>query len=248
FFQTVTPLDTMRSGDMVVTGVDPENRVITVNSKAGSLGQNDVILVKSQRDVSGTPAWNSMLGLLALAGTTTGTLFNINVSKSIWAPNQYAVGGVLSFEKLQEALTRPISKGLTGDATCYTSIYSFVDLVTEQAALRRYGGSMSGRVTFDNGANELRFHYQTGVLRIKPSIYCPVANAVIVPSKSKYDLCRVGATDLTFDLPKFGKLIQISDTVAGAHMMAYYSQSLFTAAPGRICLLTGITSDNAPGS
>src|SRR5690606_5703368 len=71
FFQTVTPLDTMRSGDMVVTGVDPENRVITVNSKAGSLGQNDVILVKSQRDVSGTPAWNSMLGLLALAGTTT---------------------------------------------------------------------------------------------------------------------------------------------------------------------------------
>src|SRR5690606_27393686 len=26
FFQTVTPLDTMRSGDMVVTGVDPENR------------------------------------------------------------------------------------------------------------------------------------------------------------------------------------------------------------------------------
>lgn len=246
FFQNATPLDSMRSGDMVVQSVDPLTRTITVDSLAGSLAQNDVILFKSQRTVSGSPAWNSMAGALAIAGTSGGNLFGLSTSYSIWKPNQYNVGGILSFEKVQEALTLPIAKGLHGECTLYVSIYAWNDLMTEQAALRRFGGKFSGKVQFDNGANELKFYYQLGVLRIKPTIYLPVSKALLVPSSDEYNLCRVGTTDVTFKLPIVGETVTVSETSAGITILSYWCQSLFTPVPGKLCLLYGITSDSAP--
>ncbi|MHC4715241.1 MAG: hypothetical protein ACYTAN_18555 [Planctomycetota bacterium] len=183
--------------------------------------------------------WEDFVGLLMIGNTTSGNLFNIAVTNSIWAPEQYPVSGNISFSVLQDAAVTSIVKGLDRSATAYVPTKAWSDLLTEQAALRRFGGTLDGRAELVNGGKAIRFYCAVGELIIKPSIYCPQGYAVIVPTGS---LVRVGATDVTFKVPGMEEtLMQVSDTTAGISLFSYYNQALFTAEPGQMTLLTGIT-------
>lgn len=231
-----TTLGTLR-GSATVDGVDISTKTITLSALPGGTVATDVVFFKDQQEVG---AKNSFLGLLGIAQTVTGTLFNIDTAKSIWKPESFAVGGVLSFSILQDAIVTSVVKGLERGATVYVSTASWANLLTEQAALRRYGGDLDGRSTLINGGRAIEFHAATGRMEIKPSIYLQEGFAVICPSES---LVRIGATDVTFKVPGMDEtLLQVSDTTAGVSLFAYYNQAMFTAEPGQITLLTGVTS------
>jgi hypothetical protein len=233
-----TALTTQRTGTAAITAVDIANKKVTLASTPTGTAATDVVFFQTQRE---TAAHNSFLGLLPLANTSTGTLFNIDTAvRSIWKPNQVAVGGQISFSVLQDAMVSSVSKGLTRGGKTYVSLDGWTDLLTEQAALRRFGGDFDGRVELVNGGRAIKFHTMAGPMEIKPSLYCKFGNAVIVPDNA---LARVGSTDVTFKVPGMDEpLVLIGDTTAGVTLRSYYNQALYTNEPGQITLLTGITA------
>lgn len=223
-----------------IESVDIANRRITFDGTPAiptDVVATDQVIFKGQR--YDTSTWSSFKGLLAIGEQTSGNLFNIAVTNSIWGPEQYGSVGSISFSVLQDAAVTSVVKGLDNGATVYVPVKAWADLLTEQAALRRYGGSFDGRTRLTNGGRAIEFLSLTGTLEIKPSIYCPQGTAVIVPKDS---LVRVGATDVTFKVPGMDQtMMQVSDTTAGVSLFCYYNQALFTAEPGQMTLLTGIT-------
>jgi len=230
-------LTTQRTGTPSLVAVDLSARTVEMSAAHTSAAATDVLFFETQRTTS---AWNSFLGLHAMATTTSGNLFNIAVaSNSIWAPNSYAAGGPLSFQKVQEAAVFSRMKGLSGRAIMYVSLDSWANLLTEQAALRRYGGTFEGRVTLVNGGDAIEFHAVTGRVIIKPSFYCYSGNAYIVP---KGKVFRIGAIDVSFQVPGMDlPLAHISESTAGIILFSYYNQAMFSNVPGQVTVITGIT-------
>ena len=224
--------------EFLLDEVDISARSITLDGSVTGAAATDRFFYNTQRTTTG---FNSFLGLIAIANTSTGTLFNIDTAtRSIWRPTQVAIGGTLSFSALQDTNVFAVSKGLTRGATVYVSTATWANLLTEQAALRRFGGTFDGQVELVNGGKAIRFWASTGEMMIKPSIYCHEGNAVIVPTNT---LVRVGSTDVTFRVPGMDEpLMQVSDTTAGISLFSYYNQALYTNEPGQIVLMTGITN------
>lgn len=237
-------LTTQRAGTPTLDVVDIANRQITVSAAHTGIVATDRVFYQSQR----TPAnWNSFLGLIGIA-SSTGTLFNISTTaNSVWGPTDSNIAGPLTFSVLQEQIVNSVVKGLMRGATCYVSTLQWSALLTEQAALRRYGGDFDGRIEFVNGANAIRFWTSSGPLMIKPSIYCPDGRAFIVPGEADQGnagaLVRVGATDVTFQIPGMDEpLVHVGSTTAGVELFSYYNQAMFTAEPGQITMLSGLTN------
>lgn len=223
-------------GTASVVSVNIATRTVTFTTLPGGVIATDIVFYKDQREAA---AWNSLLGLVAMAGTSAGNLFNIAVTKSIWGPNQYNVGGAMSFAVCQDALVTSAYKGLMGGATLYLAVSSWNNLLTEQAALRRYGGEFDGRVELINGGTAISFQTMVGKLIIKPTIYLQDGYAVIVPNGS---LVRVGSTDITFEVPGMNEpLLTVGGTTAGITLQCYYNQALFCPEPGKLTQLYGIT-------
>ncbi len=230
-----TGLGTNR-GTASVVSVDVPNKAVTFTTLPTGTVATDVIFFKDQREAA---AWNSLLGLLAMAGTSSGNLFGISTAKSVWTPTQYNVAGALSFTKLNDAIITAAYKGMVGGATAYIPVSRFNALLTEQAALRTYGGEFSGRVELVNGGESIKFHTMIGPLIIKPVIYLQDGYGVICQSRT---LTRTGATDVTFEIPGMKHpLMTVGGSVAGVTFQCYYNQALFCPEPGKLVQLYGIT-------
>lgn len=138
------------------------------------------------------------VGLITIA-SNKGTLFSINsVTWPLWQGNTYdAAAGPLSFGKLQKAITLPGDKGLMGEeCTVLVPLTSFSDLLTEQAAARRYGDVKGKKM--DNGADALEFYSPSGTMTIVPHPLMKRGEALLYPTDS---ITRIGSSELTFQLP-----------------------------------------------
>lgn len=236
-----TTLATLRANPTSVTTVDLDARTLTVNNAAGIVA-NDVFFFGvdgTSEQYDGTNH-NSMVGLHKIAAHSTGLLFNINSSNhSLWKPNsQSAASADLTFGIIQKARAKAMARGDDGDSICLTNPIAWANLMTDQAALRRYGAE---RKTMENGAEAIRFFSQTGSIDIIGSTYVKEGFAyVLQPKKFK----RLGATDITFDLAKMGlpggNIFRHMEANAGIEFRAYSHQALFTSRPGSVTLITAI--------
>jgi len=227
-------------GTCVLQSVNLATKTIVVDAFPGGTVATDRVFFKDQRDTGG---WNEGLGLLPAALTTSGNVWNIAVTKSVWGPQQYAVGGVLSFSVIQDVASKVLLKGYVngggGEVSLWIPPASWVNLIDEQAALRRYGGTLGDRAELVNGGAAIKFITATGPMMIKPYIYMPEGYAVMAPSKGLY---RVGSTDVTFDVPGLRQpMVVVSSTQSGVDLICYYNQAFFTERLGQLVALTGIT-------
>ncbi len=214
----------------VVTGVDFENKTITVNTTYQAAA-GDVIWHKGAYS-------NEFAGIHKII-TNTGTLFNIDASQySLFKGNTYSAGSAaLSFAKIQEAVAKAVEKGLDNDVMIVVNPQSWSDLLTDQAALRMYDSSYSPSVS-ENGSKELKFHGQNGVIEIIPSIYCKQGFAYVI---SPDEMMRIGSTDVTFKRPGKGdEFFRELENAAGYELRCYTDQALFCHAPGKNVLITAI--------
>ena len=173
--------------------------------------------------------------------TNTGTLFNINAATySLWNGNQYACGGTaLSFTKIQSAVSRAVEKGLDSEVMVLVNPRGWANLLSDQAALRKYDSSYS-KSEFDNGAESIKFYGQNGVIEIQPSIFVKQGYAFIL---CKDEWIRVGSTDITFKRPGQGEeFFRDLETAAGYELRAFTDQAVFCSAPGKQVLMTGIVN------
>jgi hypothetical protein len=184
--------------------------------------------------------WVEGVGLMKIA-SNLGTLFSIDASVfPLWQGNTYDAGAApLSFGKLQKAITLPGDKGLMGeDCTVLVPLTTFSDLLTEQAAARRYGDVKSKKM--DNGADALEFYSPSGTMEIVPHPLVKRGQAVIYPTDS---ITRIGSSDLTFQLPgtSTDSYLQVPlGDFAGYQVRIWSDNTIFAETPSHMCYITNI--------
>jgi len=221
-------------GEAVVSSVSFENKTITLSASLPGVVSTDVIWHKGAYG-------NEFPGIHRILSIQTGTLFNINVGTyNLFRGNQYsAQSAALSFTKLNLAATRAVEKGLESKLLALVNPRSWANLLSDQAALRKYDSSYSP-ARAENGSKSILFHSQNGELEIEPSIYVKEGYAYML---SLDDWYRVGSTDMTFRRPGQGdEFFRDLENAAGYEMRLYTDQAIFCHAPGRNVLITSIVN------
>lgn len=216
----------------VVQSVSFENRTITVDGVAGTVAAGDVLWHKGAYG-------NEFAGIHKII-TNTGTLFNINAATyALFKGNTFNASGALSFTKIQDAIAKAVEKGLDNDVLVIVNPAVWADLITNEAALRMYDSSYSSGQA-QNGAKEIKFYGQAGMIEIIPSIYCKQGFAYVL---SPDEMMRIGSTDVTFNRPGYeGEFFRELENSAGFGLRCYTDQALFCSAPAKNVLITGITT------
>lgn len=224
---------TTSRGTASITAVDIAGRTITVGSGLTGVIAGDVIWHMGAYGVE-------FAGLHKIM-TNTGTLFNISASSySLWKANTYAVGSTaLSLSAVENGITLAVAKGLEEDVTLLVHPRTWANLMAERDALRRYDQSYSTEKQVA-GSKAIEFHTQTGIIKVVPSTFCKEGYAYLFVEA---DCVRVGSTEVTFKRPGAeGNFFRDVENSAGYELRAYTDQALFTAAPGKMVLYTGIVN------
>lgn len=221
-------------GDFVVLSVDFENKYVTLTATATGVLATDVIWHKGAYG-------KEFLGVHKILETTSGTMFNIDVGTyQLFRGNQFSAGSAtLSFDKLNKAVARAVEKGLDTKVMAMVNPRTWCDLLTEQAALRKYDSSYSAN-HFEQGAKGLIFHSQNGDIEIVPSIYVKEGYAYLLETSS---WMRVGSQDVSFKRPGYeGEFFRETEDAAAFELRCYCDQALFTSSPARNVLISGIVN------
>ena len=187
---------------------------------------------------SGTFSSNVFEGLFSIMNTSSGSLFSIPVSNSLWQPNQTAIGGALTYAGISDAVASVVAKGLDEDLTLYVNPVVWASLMQLENASDRISWVGNNPKSKTVGSDGVTYLAQNGKVTVKPSNYVKESHGFcIAPRLYK----RIGASDLTFRLPDRGDefFLHLQDK-AGYELRAYVNHSLFTKAPGKGILLTGI--------
>jgi hypothetical protein len=236
-----------------------ENMPINIRDSSGAVDKGNftvysvdmglftITLTAAPTTVAGDVIWhagaygNEFAGIHYILQLSSGTLFNINVGQyNLFRGNVYdAQSGALSFSKMNLAAARAVEKGLDGMLYCLINPRTWANLLSDQAALRKYDSSYSEK-ELDNGAKSIRFHSQNGELEIDPSIYVKQGYAYML---SLEDWFRVGSSDISFKRPGQGdEFFRDLEGAAGYELRAYTDQAVFCAAPGRNVLVINIVN------
>lgn len=222
-------------GEAVINSVNFETRTLTLQSAISGLTSGDVIWHKGAYG-------NEFIGIHNIINTQSGTIFNINVGTyNMFRGNRYdAQSAALSFNKLSLAAARAVEKGLEGKLVAMVNPRGWANMLSDQAALRKYDGSYS-KQRLENGSEKLVFYSQNGEIEIVPSIYVKEGYAYLL---SVEDWSRVGSTDMTFKRPGQGdQFFRDLDNAAGYELRLYTDQAVFCSAVARNVIIYGIVNN-----
>jgi len=225
-------------GEFTVVSVNMDTRVVTLSSSASAAGvvATDVVWHKGAYG-------NEFPGIHKILTQSSGTLFDINVSSyNLFRGNEYSAGSAaLSFTKLNQAVARAVEKGLETKVLAFVNPRGWANMLSDQAALRKYDQSYSVE-KLQNGSRSILFHAQNGEIEIEPSIYVKEGFAYLL---SLDDWMRIGSTDMTFKRPGQGEeFFRDLENSAAYELRLYTDQALFCSAPGRNVLISGIVNSN----
>jgi len=226
------PSSTLKASVKVLS-VDMEAKTITVDGAVTCADGDDIW----HKGAFG----NEFAGIHKILTVASGTLFNIEVSTyNLFRGNQYDAGdAALSFTKLGQAATRAVEKGQEGTLLALVNPRGWQNMLTDQAALRKYDSSYSS-AKMESGAKSLMFHSQNGDIEIEPSLYVKEGYAYLLNVE---DWMRVGSTDITFKRPGQGEeFFRDLENSAAYELRLYTDQALFCQAPGRNTLIKKIVN------
>ena len=224
-------------GSASIQSVDMSAKTITTDTAIVGAVATDIIWHKGAYG-------NEFIGIHKIIDQTgLTTLFNIDVSASgynLFKGNKYdAQSGALSFTKLNQAIARSVEKGLESKVTAFVNPRGWANMLSDQAALRKYDGSYSKK-KLENGTEALSFYSQNGEIEIIPSIYVKEGYAYLL---SMEDFARVGSTDITFKRPGAdGNFFRDLENASGYELRCYTDQAVFCAAPGKQTLIYSIVN------
>lgn len=220
-------------GTATVTAVNFDTKAITLDALPAGTVATDVIWHKG--------AYGKEFAGLHKIITNTGTLFGISAAQySLFKGNTYDAGAApLSLAKIQDAVAKAVEKGLESDVMVLVNPFTWADLLNDQAALRMFDSSYSTS-KMENGAREIKFYGQNGMIEVVPSIYCKQGYAYVL---STDEMLRIGSTDVTFKRPgKEGEFfLDLPDTM-GYELRVYCDQALFCSAPAKNVLISNIVN------
>lgn len=187
------------------------------------------------------PTHRSAIGIHAILTQTSGSLFGIDPSAfTLWRANTADAKNVaLTMDVVQEAVSRLVEKGGGEGRLClYISTKTWVDLIGDLAALRRYQKG-DGNARYEAGAEAITFWTQSGPVEIKPSIFCKGGFGYLL------DLggwSRIGAQDFAFGDPAERQVFHRLESQSGYDARAYANQAIFSDSVGHNTLIENITN------
>jgi len=174
--------------------------------------------------------------------TNTGTLFGVSASDfTLWAGNAYAcASSQFTMAKALAATAKAVGKGgLKEKVVCLCSHTTWNNLMTDQAALRKYDDSYSSGDA-ENGMETIKYHGASGEIEVVAHTAVKEGEAFILPLKR---WARVGATEVTFQTP--GRpdemFLQIPDYNA-FELRSYSDQATFCRTPAKCVKISGIVN------
>lgn len=231
-----------------ISSIDLSTRTINVSSAVGAGHQSGDLVYFFSSMVAG-PTYKESLGLDSIA-TTSGTLFGIvNSTYQLFKGSSYSVGGALTVTKILSGLLTAIGKGLMEDVVVLCSPKAFQGLVNPTIDPGAQGGSTNVKVGANVnqnrsdkmvfGASEIEIIGNQGRIKIVPHLFVKEGEAFAFPLKR---LKRIGATDVTFNLPGRGDEFFLHlPSNAGFELRAYANQALFCETPGWVVKYTSIS-------
>ena len=233
-------LATERSGPGVVSSIDLSARTVTFATIPTSSQTGDRVFFENAVTAGATPTYAENIGIHnALA--TSGSVWGVNNSTyNLWKASTVSAGSAqLQFDHVQEASARVAEKGgIDGRNMLFVSNLTWVDLLGDQAALRRYDeeGSTS---KYNTGAEAICFYTATGKVDIVPSIYVKRGFAYLL----NLDMwSRTGAMDFRFGDPTSSDAFHRLEAKAGVNVRTYSNVSVISEALGRNCLINNIVN------
>lgn len=219
-------------GNANISAVDMSARTITVDAAPLGVIATDVIWHYGAYGKEAAGAHKII--------TNTGSLFGIDASQySLWKGNLFSASGTLGFDELSSALARAVEKGLDSPVVAFVNPRTWSNLMTDQAANRRYDSSYKPAEA-EGGHEALMFHSQNGKIEIVPSIYVKESHAFLLCME---EFERVGSTDITFRRPGKGdEFFRDLENSAGYELRSYSDQALFCSAPGKQVLIDSIVN------
>jgi hypothetical protein len=201
---TALTAGSQHNGDMVVSGVDVTNRVITVTGTSTSVATSDILFLKGHRGVA-------PIGLMDIA-KNTGVLHGISAATyALWKANSYDVGtSALTLGKISLASALSADKGCMEKLTCLVPNKAFQSLVNDQSALRQFAANYNSAKA-ENGFESIVFHGATGPIEIIPYSFSKEGEFVMFPERYTWVLGSEPGTnqvgqggDIYFDLESTG--------------------------------------------
>jgi hypothetical protein len=226
-----------------VASVDMDARTITLGS-AISGAHNDIGTQLAAPDtvtIYPRSAYGNEFAGIHKILTNTGSLFNISATDyNLWKGVEYSCGSAaFSFSKLMAGVAKAVEKGLDQDIEVHVNPRTWSNLLSDQAALREYDSSYSAK-QLEQGASELKFHGQNGMIKIVPNIFVKEGFAYGLVMD---ELVRVGSSDITFKRPGQGdEFFKDLELAAGYELRCYTDQAVFIAAPGKCVLFKDIVN------
>lgn len=227
-------------GTGIITAVNPDTNVITFDNVPGTVSGSNTLGTGDQMWFQGFRG-NSMAGIHDIM-INTGTLFNISATTfNQWKANTVTLSSTaLTFAASMQLVEKCVNKGLTGDATLMVNSGAFRNLMTTEASLRRYNWGYDGKV-FEEGAEEVKFHGQNGVLTIMPHPFVKQGYSYLIKPE---DWMRVGSVDWTFEMPgsERGRFFRDLENNAGYELRLYTNQCIFCEIIGHQGFVSGIAN------
>jgi len=225
--------------DCVISSISSANKRIRVSgleAELATIAGTDVIYFKG---AYGKEAFG-LHGMIR----QNGSIFNIdNQIYDLWKGVEYPVGGAaFSFAKVMAGIATAADKGLESDVVCVVNNDTFKDLNSDLAALRHFDSSYKVEGA-DVGNKTIKYHGQTGLIEIVPSIYQKAGQAWL---GAKEDLKKIGSTDITFEMPgqEGGEstIFRHLENQAGYEVRCFSEFSPFCDYLGRTIDYTGIVN------
>lgn len=218
-------------GTVTVAGVDIENRLITLSGTVTGAAANDLVYFKGGFATE-------MSGIYKIMANT-GSLFGIDAAVySLWKSYAKTVTAALQIGDVKSAIAGSVSKGLDEDLVLFLNPRTWDNVSNGLESLRRTDKGDIKKL--DVGAEEIVIHSQNGSTAF-------VAHNMVKEGHG-FGLCmptwkRLGAADVTFGTPGFkDDMFRQIDGKAGIEARAYSHQCIFSSAPAKNFIITGIVN------
>jgi hypothetical protein len=189
-----------------ITGVTNSTRTLALSGSATGItalstafGTTGVIIVFNGAGGTSPVNGNDMLGLDAqIVGGTS--FFNIDPTiYPLWQGQTYSCGSAsMTMSKVLSGIGQAVAVGgLNSEAVLMVSCATYQNLNADQAALRQYDGSYTGKEA-ENGAEDITYRGPNGKVTVMVNNITKEGEAHAIPKKH---VKRVGVHDITFKRP-----------------------------------------------
>jgi hypothetical protein len=227
-----------------VTGYDIEARTleVVVIEAGAALAAGDLLHRNGFRENVGP-------GLQTLFSQTSGTLLGIAQAQNpLWKVNQAASVGLLSFEKVADAVAKAVGRGLAEKLTLHVHPLVFASLMPDFNTLKDSGSSYKSRIFTTSSEVKKMEHGVYGITFIVGSVEVVlVANPFIKIGHAfgvaDGELMRCGSTDITYKIPgeEQEKYFHRLPDIAGLELRVFSDQALFSVTLNKHLHMSGIT-------